>query len=91
MEQQKILNLLNEAGDCKFVTRKWNIVNNNSKSNYDTTNETNYNTEILKSNLCDYNDAYILVRGDISVVSAPTTQVASKIFVPFTKCITKID
>ena len=76
MEHQKILNLLNEADDSKFVTRKWNIVNDNSKSNYDITNEITYNTEILKSNLCDYIDAYISVRGDINVVDAPATQVA---------------
>ena len=50
MEHQKILNLLNEADDSKFATRKWNIVNDNSKSNYDITNEITYNTEILKSN-----------------------------------------
>ena len=50
-----------------------------------------YNTEVLKSNLCDYNDAYILVRGDITVTAAPTTQVAFKNCAPFTKCITKID
>ena len=41
---QKILNLLNEANDSKFVTRKWNNVNDNSKSNYDTTNEITNNT-----------------------------------------------
>ena len=29
MEQQKILNLLNDANDSKFVTVKWNIVNDN--------------------------------------------------------------
>ena len=34
MEHQNMLNLLNEANDSKFVTRKWNIVNDNSKSNY---------------------------------------------------------
>ena len=45
MEQQKILSLLNEANDSKFVTRKWNVVNDNSKSNYDETNEITYNTE----------------------------------------------
>ena len=39
MEQQKILYLLNEANDSKFATRKWNFVNDNSKSNYDVTNE----------------------------------------------------
>ena len=41
---QKILNLLNEANDSKFVTRKWNNVNDNSKSNYDATNEITNNT-----------------------------------------------
>ena len=35
MEHQKILCLLNEASDSKFVTRKWNIVNDQSKANYD--------------------------------------------------------
>ena len=70
MEQLKALNLLNEAIDSNFVTRKWNIGNNNSKSNYDTSNEITYNTEVLKSNLCDYNDAYILVRSFITVVAA---------------------
>ena len=57
MKQQKILNWLNEANDSKLVTRKWNIVNDSSKSNYDATNEITYNTEILESNLRDYNDA----------------------------------
>ena len=91
MEHQKILNLLNEANDSKFVTRKQDIVHVQSNTNYDVRNEIIYNTEVLKSNLCDYNDAYILVRGDITVIAAPTTQVAFKNCAPFTKCITKID
>ena len=40
----------------KFVTRKWNIVNDNSKKNYGVGTEIIYNTKVLKSNLCDYND-----------------------------------
>ena len=44
-------------------------------------------TDVLKCNLCDYNDAYILVRSDITVA----TQVAFKNGAPFTRCITKID
>ena len=68
-----MLNLLNEANDSKFVTRKWNIVNDNLKVNYGVGNEIIYNTEVLKSNLCDYNDAYILVRGNITVTAAPAT------------------
>ena len=79
MEHQKILNLLNEASNSKFVTRKWNIVNDNSKANYEEGNEIIYNTEVSKSNLCDYNDAYILVRGDITVTASPQIQVAFKI------------
>ena len=70
MEQLKTLNLLNEAIDSNFVTRKWNIGNFNSKSNYNTSNEITYNTEIFKSNLWDYNSAYILVRSAITVVAA---------------------
>ena len=91
MEHQKILNLLNEASNSGFAARKWNIVNDNSKANYDVANEITYNTEVLKSSLCDYNDAYILVRGDIAATVAPATQVAFKNCAPFTKCITKID
>ena len=91
MEHQKIVNLLNEVNDSKFVTRKWNIVNDNSKANYNAGNEITYNTEVLKSNLCDYNDAYILVKGDITVTASPEIQVAFKNCAPFTKHITKID
>ena len=39
MEHQNILNLLNEASDSKFVTRKSNIVNDQSNANYDVENE----------------------------------------------------
>ena len=44
MEHQEILNLLNEASDCKFLTRKWNIANDQSESNYGAGNEIIYNT-----------------------------------------------
>ena len=65
MQHHKILNSLNEANDCKLVTRKWNIANDNSNSNYAASNKINHNTKILKSNLCDYNDACIFVTGGI--------------------------
>ena len=44
----------------KQATRKWNMVNDQSSASYDAGNEIIYNTEVLQSNLCDYNDAYIL-------------------------------
>ena len=90
MEHQKILNLLNEANDSKFLRSKWNIVNDQSNANYDVGNEIIYNT-VLNSDLCDYNDAYILVRGDITVIGAPATQVLFKNYAPFSKFITKIE
>ena len=73
------------------ITRKWNIVNDWANSNYDVRNEITYNKEILESNICDYNDAYILVRGAFTVTAVPSTQVSFKNCEPFTKCITKID
>ena len=91
MKHQKILNLLNEWNDSKFVKRKWNIVNGQSDRNYDARTEIIYNTELLKSNLCDYNDAYILVRGNLTIVRDKGTKVAFQTCTSFIKCITKID
>ena len=50
-----------------------------------------YSPEVLKSNLPDYNDAYILVRGDSTIIGHAETQVVFKNCVPFTKYIAKID
>ena len=47
--------------------------------------------KVLKSNLCDYNDAYILVGGNSTIIGHQVTQVAFKNCAPFTKCIAKID
>ena len=57
MQYQKILNLLNDANDSKFVTRKWKIVHDNSKTHYDAADEITWKTEVLKSSLYDCNDA----------------------------------
>ena len=46
-------------------------------------------TEVSKSNLCDYNNAYTLVRGDITIAGDIGTRVAFKNCAP--QCITKID
>ena len=91
MKHQKIFNLLNEACDSKFVTRKWSIVNDQSNANYDVGNKITYNKKVLKSNLCDCNDAYILARGSITIVNDNENQVIFKHCAPFTKCIIKMD
>ena len=81
----------NEAVGFKFVTRKWSIVNDQSNANYGVGNEVIYKAEVLKCNLCDYRDAYILVRGDINILGDNGTQLVFKNCAPFIKCITKID
>ena len=58
MEHQKIINLLIEANDSKFVTRKWNIVNYQSNANQNVGNKAIYNKEVLEFNLCDDNVAF---------------------------------
>ena len=45
----------------------------------------------MKSNLSDYNDAYISVKSNIAVTAAPVIQVAFKNCASFTKCITETD
>ena len=73
------------------MKRNWKIVNDQSKPHYDPENEIIYNTEVLKSNLCDYNNVYILVRGDIITTALNNaTLVAFKKSAPFTKYIAKI-
>ena len=63
----KNLNLLNETSDSRFA----NIANDQSNANYDVRNyEIIYNTNVVKSNLSEYNNPYILVRKDITVAVA---------------------
>ena len=80
---------MNEASDFKIATRSWNILND--WSNYDVESEIIYNTEVLKFNVCDYNESYILIRGNIIIIRHQATQVAFKNCALFTKFITKID
>ena len=91
MEHHKILNLLNEANDSKFVTRKWNTANDNSKADYSVRNEIIYNTKVLKSNFCYYNNAYILVGGDIAIIGDNGHGVVFRNCGAFTNFITNIE
>ena len=90
MEHQNILNLLNQANNSKYGKRKRSIVSDLSIGNYDVGNETIYNTEVLKSNFYNYNDAHMLVRGNITIIGHQVTKLAFKNCARFTKCFTKI-
>ena len=94
METQKIVNLLNGSDNenSKFATKKWYIIDSESKGNYLPDNEIKFLTSSLESNLCDYSDAYILVTGNINItVGNNNTKVAFKNCVPFNKCRTEIN
>ena len=71
MEYQKIANLLNDESNkpSKFRTRNWVEINDEARGTY-TDTDVKFKTTILRSNLCDYADAYILVKGTITITGA---------------------
>ena len=54
----------------KFRTKSWVEINDDTRGTYNTNSQIKFKTSILKSSLCDYSDAYILVIGTITVVGA---------------------
>ena len=86
METQKIINLLNGSDNenSKFATKKWYVIDSESKGNYSHENPIKFLTSSLKSNLCDYSDAYILVTGSITArPNNAATQAVLKMCAPF--------
>ena len=103
MEYQKIANLLDNAPNqpSRFRTRNWIEINDDSRGTY-TNTDIKFKTTMLKSDLCDYADAYIFVKGTITITGAGADAAARQadernkgvIFkncVPFTKCISIIN
>ena len=70
MEYQKIANLIDDNTlnqPSKFRTRNWVEINDESRGAYNANSQIKFKTTTLKSSLCDYSDAYILVKENISV------------------------
>ena len=99
MEFQKIVNFLNTNFDenlPRFITKKWVEVYDQSGGNYSVNKEIRIKTSILRSDLCDFNDAYIVVKGDISLegdndANKRNKNLAFKNNAPFINCISKIN
>ena len=93
MKTQKIINLLNNTENeySKFVTKKWYIIDSESKGNYSHENPIKLLKYSIESSLCDYSDAYILVTRNITATPNATTQVIFKNCAPFEKCRTEIN
>ena len=92
MESQKIINLLdsNDNESQKFATKKWYIINdqntgNNAYGNGEDSATIKFETKVIKPNLCDYSDAYLLVTGNIQNKPANSV-VAFKNCAPFCTC-----
>ena len=100
MEYQKIANLLNNASNQppRFRTRNWVEVNDDSRGTY-TNADIKFKTTILKSDLCDYADAYIFVKGTITITGHGDDDaerqadkgVIFKNCASFTKCVSRIN
>ena len=80
MEYQKIANLLDNASNqpSKFRTRNQVQVNDESKGTH-TGNDIRLKITMLRSNLCDYADAYILVKGTITITGAGNDDAAKQL------------
>ena len=101
MEYDKINNLLGSESEnlSKFVTREYVRVNSLSNT-YNENKSIRFKTSMLRSDLCDYADAYILVNGTITVTAAAgannirdkkNRKLILKNNAPFVSCITRIN
>ena len=72
MEYKNITNLLDDSSNktSKFRTRNWIEINDESRGTYNDDKQIKFKTAMLKSSLCDYSDAYILVKGKITITGA---------------------
>ena len=102
MDYQKIANLIDGTSKrpFKFTTKSWVEINDESRGAYNVNSQIKFKTTMLKSSFCDYSDAYILVKGTISVnntaaAGAAVNNINKKVIfkncTPFTNCISKIN
>ena len=103
MEYQKIANLIDDNilnQPSKFRTRNCIEINHDSRGVYNVNSQNKFKTTMLKSSLCDYSDAYILVKGTITVnntaaqgaaANSANKKVIFKTCAPFTNCISEIN
>ena len=100
MEYQKITNLLGTTLDevPRCITKKWVEVHDQPRSaddRYKPSKQIRFKTSVLRSNLCDYSDAYIVVKWRITVTDPNNANYDKKLTfknnAPFTSCISKIN
>ena len=99
MEYQKIINLLGTTLDeiPRFITKKWVKVYDRSGSTddrYKPNKQIRFKTSMLRLDLCDYSNGYIVVKGTITATKPGSIMYDKKLAfqnnAPFTSCISKI-
>ena len=75
MEYQNIINMLDNTSNQppKFRIKNWIETNGQSRGTYHTNSGIRFKTTMLKSSLCDCSDAYICVKGRITINGAGDT------------------
>ena len=98
MEFNKINNLLSPAQNKvpRFITKKWIEVQSQSGNTYNTSKPIRFQTSMLRSDLCDYSDAYVWVKGTITVTNPNNNadfdrRLTLKNNAPFISCISKFN
>ena len=105
MGNQKVANLTDRESSSepsKFKTKNWIKIYDESRGTYHVNSQIKFKTTILKSSLCDYSDAYIHVKGKITITGEGDNEaarhadernrgVAFKNCAPFTICISEIN
>ena len=102
MEYQKVINLLGNTSNksSKFKTNNWVKINDESRETYNKDNPIRFKTSMFRSSLCDYSEAYMLVKETITVTNtaaqdqpnnAANKKVIFKNCAPFTNCISRIN
>ena len=92
----KISKSLNDSTVSKFVTKKWIEVNDLSGGQYYVDRNVRFNTPMLRSDVCDYNDANIVVKETIILEGTNANnrtdkKLSFKNNPPFRSCISKIN
>ena len=93
--------MLNDASNkpSKFRTRNWVEINDDIRCAYSLNKQIRFKIAMLRSSLCDYSDAHILVKGNITVnntaaAGAAANNINKKVIfkncTPFTNCISNI-
>ena len=99
MEYQKITKLLGNIPDKvpRFITKNWIEVHDQSGETYNTNKQIRFKTSMLRSDLCDFSDAYIVAKGIVTVSADKRNgdemnrQVILKNNAPLISCISKIN